>query len=198
MKPTIEECLQAVKVMSLVIPFFPRRDGDDGIATHNIIAAEVQRFVANQEQLAWLTETACRFMREWKGIPELRGLFCTKYDPADGVACDSTLPGFTEADLENRWRQKELEERERKACEIDAAKRIAPPGDLEPFALPDVKRLPAAPPVKTRMAELEREMQEAPRATAARTLEERLQIVQEVEHALSLQEALAQQTEDLL
>jgi hypothetical protein len=55
------------------------------------------------DQLAWLVRTMVDKIGVWNGPVELRGLFCTRFKPADGIKanCTATM-GFTPSDLESR------------------------------------------------------------------------------------------------
>ncbi|MGA8594465.1 MAG: hypothetical protein WB676_06945, partial [Bryobacteraceae bacterium] len=54
----------------------------------------------------------------WPGLAELRGILCSRYDPADGIDQWSTLPGYRADDAE----MKHLEAHER----LQANQQIAP------------------------------------------------------------------------
>src|SRR5947207_2859935 len=79
------------------IPYFPREEG-----AKMAIAEALGRFVRNENEVRWLVRTTLDHMREWRGIAELRALYCTRYPPLDGIdpgpCC--TVPGFTAADSE--------------------------------------------------------------------------------------------------
>jgi hypothetical protein len=63
----------------------------------------LERMVATPEQLAWLVRTMVDQVGEWKGPKELRGVFCTRFNPADGVDVDCLeTVGFTPEALEGR------------------------------------------------------------------------------------------------
>ncbi len=77
------------------IPYYPT----SGIAQAAIMR-EIAKFVDQPDRLRWLVETAVGNMREWTGVPELRGLYCTRYKPADGNEADCTTPGYTANECE--------------------------------------------------------------------------------------------------
>src|ERR1043166_7736980 len=97
---TIEQTMGAVLTMQSLIPFFPT----ESVAIE-IIAGEIMKIVEDPEKLQWLTETACIKMPRWgseyqSGLGELRGLYCWRYRPVDGVEGWSSLPGYRAGDSE--------------------------------------------------------------------------------------------------
>jgi hypothetical protein len=93
---------KAVKRLG-IIRFFPV-DADARLE----VMEQIRRLVGNgelfgtapEQRLTWLIDTAVTHMREWGGLPELRGLYCTRWKPADGIEMYSSLPGFTPQDSE--------------------------------------------------------------------------------------------------
>lgn len=76
------------------IPFFPAE------ASAAIMDA-IAKFVDKPERLNWLVDTAVQTMRKWDGVAELRGLYCTRFKPADGIEAPClTTPGYTPEDCE--------------------------------------------------------------------------------------------------
>src|SRR5258706_12940211 len=133
MKPTPEQLMSAVQSMTSMIPFFPKDD-----IGQKIITASLAKFVNTQDELEWLTVVACESIRDWDkggGLPELRGLFCTRFKPADGITQYCTTPGYTATDLEAQFFAKEREQNEQRYEEF---KRLAGP-DAEAFPLPKPK-----------------------------------------------------------
>ncbi len=89
------------------------------------IAAMLFRMVDRTDQLEWLVITAIDHLPEWKGPKELRGIYCSRFPPLDGVDAWSETPGFTPQDSESLYliehsRYKELEDdhRERGRSEL--------------------------------------------------------------------------------
>lgn len=78
-----------------LIPYYPKDH-------HHIVLEEIYEFArgAPNENLRWLARTAVASMKQWAGLPELRGLWCSKYKPADGIEADCNLPGHTPAEIE--------------------------------------------------------------------------------------------------
>jgi hypothetical protein len=52
------------------------------------------------EALYWLVDEVCDKVGTWPGPKELRGILCTKYDPADGVDAWCNIPGYRASDGE--------------------------------------------------------------------------------------------------
>lgn len=137
MKPESTKFMEAVHTMAVLIPFFPK----DEIA-QRMIADQLERFINNQQELLWLTATACGSLRDWEragGLPELRGLFCTRFKPADGIVAYSTTPGYTASDLEARFFTQEREDNDRSLEEYKRERLTAPTEDQAAFPLPKPK-----------------------------------------------------------
>lgn len=69
------------------------------------IMALMERFIppGNSDQLEWLVWTMIDRVGEWHGPVELRGVFCTRYRPADGIEANCMVsPGFTPEEMESR------------------------------------------------------------------------------------------------
>lgn len=98
MKPTAEQLTGAVHEMASVIPYFP---GDS--AGQALVMRELAKFVTNAHELRWLVDTAASSMRAWAGLPDLRGLYCTRFRPADGREEHCTLAGHTPEESETRF-----------------------------------------------------------------------------------------------
>jgi len=127
--------MKAVQSMASMIPFFPKDD-----LGQKIVTASLAKFVNTQEELEGLTVTACEVLRDWErggGLPELRGIFCTRFKPADGQYTHTTTPCFQADALEAQFFAKEREENERRYEEY---KRLAGP-DAKQFPLPKLKLL---------------------------------------------------------
>jgi len=81
---------------------------------HDLILRMLDRFVDTPEHLRWLVDTAVMYLPRWEGVPALRGLYCTRYKPADGIEADCTIPGFTPADNEMAYYENKANEEQRK------------------------------------------------------------------------------------
>lgn len=93
-RPTGKQLQGAVEELA-AIPFFPT-----GESARVAIATQIGKFVAEAHQLRWLVDAAINVMRKWDGIPELRGLYCTRFKPLDGVEGFCSLPGYRPEDCE--------------------------------------------------------------------------------------------------
>lgn len=76
--------------------YFPPAEG-----AHRAVMELLYRMVETPDQLDWLVVTMIDRVGEWKGTAELRGVYCTRFKPLDGVegVCGET-PGFTATELE--------------------------------------------------------------------------------------------------
>jgi hypothetical protein len=96
MRPTTEQLAGAVSELGS-IPFFPTDSG-----AQLAIMVQLELFVSSAHQLRWLITAAVAGMRKWEGVPELRGLYCTRFKPADGKEVSCRLPGYTAEESEMR------------------------------------------------------------------------------------------------
>lgn len=129
-KPTEEDFLAACGELS-AIPFFP---SDSGART--AVARALRSFVSQTHHLRWLVDTSIDHMRQWGGVAELRGIYCTRFKPADGVEGYSSISGFTPADSENAYLSgipapRQLAEADQKALERMSPSGILPFGKLQ-------------------------------------------------------------------
>lgn len=145
---------RALIAMSRLISFFP-----SDVETQEIIISQMKRFVGTTgdvaERLEWFTQEAINRFQTWGpdgcNIPNLRALYCTRYDPADGIQPSVVLEGYAEGDLEARYRTRELEEYDDRRAEWEEQKRLNPaayaPLQLEaPLTKPFPKPEKAIPP----------------------------------------------------
>ena len=76
-----------------------------------ISKAAIMRFVDslvnNAKELAWLRDSMINRVGEWSGSKELRGIFCSKFRPKDGIEIDSTHADFSPVSGEARSAQLE-------------------------------------------------------------------------------------------
>jgi hypothetical protein len=94
-KPTKKHIENAVGRLS-ALQFFP-----SDVEGRAAIMRLIERMVGTVEQLQWLCMTMIDRVGTWRGPVELRGVFCTRFKPADGIeaSCVDT-PGFTAMDSE--------------------------------------------------------------------------------------------------
>ena len=57
----------------------------------------VDRTWTPKDRLDWITDALIYGVGKWPegGLAEVRGLYCRKFKPADGIETECTLPGFT-------------------------------------------------------------------------------------------------------
>lgn len=95
----------------LVIPYYPRDQ-------HDIVLRQLERFVDRPERLRWLVDAAVSNMRTWTGLQELRGIYCSRFKPADGIEADCIeTPGFRPDDNERAFLEAQGAEIERRRLE---------------------------------------------------------------------------------
>lgn len=81
------------------LKFFPT----DQSAREGIIYF-LERMVSEEYQLRWLENTMIDQVGIWNGPQELRGVFCTRFKPKDGIEANcATTVGFTPLDQEQRY-----------------------------------------------------------------------------------------------
>lgn len=57
----------------------------------------------SRESLRWLVNETVNHVGKWPGPADLRGLLCTRYDPADKIDQWCSLPGYTAAEAEMKY-----------------------------------------------------------------------------------------------
>lgn len=97
LKPSALEISAAVEDLG-ICKYFPAGDGE-----RKAMMRLIRAMVSTKPQLDWLVSTMVNQVGEWRGPKEFRGLFCTRFKPADGIEADCLeTPGFTGAALEAR------------------------------------------------------------------------------------------------
>lgn len=94
---TEEQATAAVTELAALMRYFP---GDK--AERGVIARVLTRMVADPKHLRWLVDALVNSAREWPGFGEVRGMYCTRYKPLDGIEANCSLPGFRPEDGEAR------------------------------------------------------------------------------------------------
>ncbi len=95
----IAECMtyfpQSVVFKAEFTAFLERMIGSANIKSHGIDYTPEMR-------LEWLTQ-ALIYLSKWpeEGMREVRGMYCCKFKPADGMEAYSSLPGFCAQDIES-------------------------------------------------------------------------------------------------
>lgn len=120
----------AVQALCNLIPFAPQ----DAIS-RAVIVRSLSRMIETPAQLEWFVDEAILRIRKWEGVGQLRGLYCTRYKPADGLpenTCD--IPGLTPADMEADYQSRMAVESERKLEGWKAERKLLAAGsDIGPF-----------------------------------------------------------------
>ncbi len=171
------EVLARVKLMRAVIPFFPVEE-----TALTAIVMSVESMVESIEALDWLTRIAINVMTKWS-LAELRGLYCTRYKPKDGIFVECSIPGFKPAEIraqsERAYIERQSQEAAKEIAEWKKQRFIAGPEDppinfkSQVKILARLKRIPAP---KPEPASFERK--------PARSEEETQRQIQELEEKL--------------
>ncbi len=88
---------------SVLLRFFPQDE-----ISKEVIMEYVAKLVNDGEQLAWLDNAMVEKVGEWRGAKELRGVFCTRFAPRDGIEGDCDSGVFSPAALEGKAHHAEL------------------------------------------------------------------------------------------
>ena len=88
------EHLAAALVQLSMLKFFPQGQAQKAVALY------LEKLCGTAERLMWLVGELVNHVDEWPGPAEVRGLFCSRFRPADGIEADCTLPGYAAADGE--------------------------------------------------------------------------------------------------
>jgi hypothetical protein len=198
---TDDDVARAIAIMARMIHDFPQNELEQ-----KLVANSIKKYVSTRGELLWLTETACEVMR-WFSIPELRGIFCSRYKPADGVWVEAKTPGFTYQDVmsagEKAYHEREALEEQRKLIQWKREMKLLTGSDepyhqillpapeieavAEAISMPRPTKRPQAkaitsPEPSTR--EIEQRLQQVVAETPRRTPEETARILAELEQRL--------------
>jgi hypothetical protein len=66
------------------------------------VIALLARICPHKRALYWLRDELIDHVGKWPGPADVRGLLCTRFDPADGVDQWCSLPGYRAEDAEAR------------------------------------------------------------------------------------------------
>ena len=86
--PGVESVLVslAVEDLAALMPHYGALASD---VARLAVARQLQEFVCDPEELAWLVREAPLRYPAWPGIREIRALYCARFSPRDGVVVDS-------------------------------------------------------------------------------------------------------------
>jgi hypothetical protein len=90
MKITGEHLAVALVQLSM-LKYFPPGQAQKAILLY------LERLCGTADRLHWLVTELVNHVGEWPGPAEVRGLFCSRYRPADGIEADCSLPGYSPA-----------------------------------------------------------------------------------------------------
>lgn len=86
------------------LKFFPPAAG----AKHGVMEL-LYRMVETPAQLNWLVRTMVDRVGQWHGTLEVRGVYCTRFKPKDGIEATCSMSmGFTPEELETAGHQEPL------------------------------------------------------------------------------------------
>lgn len=102
MKLTPEELITAVDRMEVLRYFPSSKPARDEIASLLSEMIQTDQWGTAQSKLDWLIRALRDNVGEWPGPKELRGVYCCKFRPSDGIEAFSVLPGFVQDDGEER------------------------------------------------------------------------------------------------
>ena len=135
MKPTLDQVMRGVDLMGELMVFFPK-----SIAARSVIASEIHNFVGTERQLSWFIDATLQHFSKFEGLPFFRALYCTKFEPADGMMPVVELPGYTTDALEAKFRRNEMDENERRLQDYQQ-QMIREGKKPNKFLLPEVKKI---------------------------------------------------------
>ena len=90
------------------LPYFPKE-------ARGPVMTALRRMCPHKRALEWLVEEVVNHVPSWPGLAELRGILCSRFDPADGIDHWATLPGYRAEDAEAKYL---LAHEERKQSEV--------------------------------------------------------------------------------
>lgn len=96
--PITEQHLAAALVQLSILKFFPMDE-----LQHRAMTEYLRRLCGHAEGLAWLVAQLVNHVGEWPGSADVRGIYCTRFKPADGIEnLNCRLSGFTPTDCETK------------------------------------------------------------------------------------------------
>jgi hypothetical protein len=90
--PLISEETAALGVSMLsIIPWFPT----EGPARF-VVAGELQSMCRSEEEMDWLVRRMTRLFERWPGIPAMRAVFCSRFNPLDRLQSTAVIEAYPE------------------------------------------------------------------------------------------------------
>lgn len=95
-RPSSSDIIAAMVELS-TLRYFPADD-----LTKRAVMSQIMRYCDRSDGLSWLVSQLVNRVGQWPGPAEVRGLYCSRFKPADGIEANCSLPGFTAEDGEAR------------------------------------------------------------------------------------------------
>lgn len=81
-----------------ILKYFPMDE-----IQHRVMAEFLRKLCGHAEGLHWLVTQLVNRVGEWPGPAQVRGIYCTRFKPADGVEnLDCAVAGFTPEECSQR------------------------------------------------------------------------------------------------
>lgn len=81
------EIVETVARWKALLRFFPADE-----ASAEIVMEFLADLVSTPEELRWLSDTLVNQVGDWPGAKEVRGLYCSRFSPRDGIEAECSLP----------------------------------------------------------------------------------------------------------
>lgn len=133
--PSIETIVETVARWRAAMPYFPK----DPLFEADL-SRLLKRMTHDDTRLRWLATAVLDYFEKWPSLAELRSLYATKYEPADGVPAAVVLPGYSASDLETKYEQAQLADDNRRLEAYQQQAVFLP--EAERFQLPAPRSLP--------------------------------------------------------
>ena len=109
----IQEALGALSTLC----YFPREASGS-------VARDLAKMMPHRRALQWTVDAVLNSVSDWPGLKEIRGVLCSRFDPADGIDAWSSIAGFTAEDGEQKYLEAH-EERKNGAIASSSLKLLA-------------------------------------------------------------------------
>ena len=93
-KPDDREISEAVEMLG-ALAYFPAEAG-----ARRAVAFVLRSMVNTTKELRWLVNAMLNQAGQWRGTVDIRGIFCTRFKPADGQEAVTSTAGFSAEDME--------------------------------------------------------------------------------------------------
>jgi len=110
MNPLLQKAILEAVLELANIPFAPQ-----DAAQQQALMRQIAAFADRPDGVHWMAQMAAAHWSKWLGPAELRGIYCNRYKPADGIEADcAETSGFTPADNEMAYYENKANEEQRK------------------------------------------------------------------------------------